>query len=154
PAHFSGGQRQRIAIARALIAQPQLVICDEPTSSLDLSVQAQVLNLLRELQDELGVSYIFITHDLPVVQHISHRIIVLYRGRIMEQGEASGLCAYPVHPYTQMLLSAAPVPDPAQQRQRRQLRMANTTDTSVPFRDDACPFAQRCPHSVDTCYSS
>jgi oligopeptide/dipeptide ABC transporter ATP-binding protein len=154
PAHFSGGQRQRVAIARALIAQPQLVICDEPTSSLDLSVQAQVLNLLRELQADLGVSYLFITHDLPVVRHLSHRIIVLYRGRIMEQGDASGLYRNPLHPYTQMLLDAAPVPEPAQQRRRRELRLASTNDTSVPILDEACPFAQRCPYSVARCYSS
>lgn len=155
PAHFSGGQRQRVAIARALIAQPQLVICDEPTSSLDLSIQAQVLNLLRELQDELGVSYLFITHDLPVVRHISQRIVVLYRGRVMEQGLAEDVYANPIHPYTQMLVGAAPIPDPAQQRERRRLRIAATIETSsVPVLENACPFAPRCAFAVANCHSS
>jgi ABC-type oligopeptide transport system ATPase subunit len=119
PGQFSGGQRQRIAIARAVIAKPRLIVCDEPVSALDLSVQAQVLNLLKELQQSMGLAMLFISHDLTVVRHVSHRTVVLYRGDIVEQGDAAQVHEHPKHPYTRALLAAAPVPDPLIQRQRR-----------------------------------
>jgi len=119
PGQFSGGQRQRIAIARAVIAKPRLIVCDEPVSALDLSVQAQVLNLLKELQQSMGLAMLFISHDLTVVRHVSHRTVVLYRGDIVEQGDAAQVHEHPQHPYTRALLAAAPVPDPLIQRERR-----------------------------------
>ncbi|WP_432991702.1 ATP-binding cassette domain-containing protein [Dactylosporangium sp. CA-233914] len=119
PDEFSGGQRQRIAIARALVAGPRLIVCDEPTSALDLSIQAQVLNLLRRLQRESGIGYLFITHDLALIRHAADRVVVLYRGRVMETGPAAHVTEQPQHPYTQALLAAAPVPDPVEQRRRR-----------------------------------
>jgi oligopeptide/dipeptide ABC transporter ATP-binding protein len=131
--------------------QPKLVICDEPTSALDLSVQAQVLNLLRELQNDFHLGYLFISHDLAVVRHLSHRIIVLYQGRIMEQGPAEDVYASPAHPYTRALLAAAPVPDPREQRQRRSLRAKQATASRDPIPENSCPFAPRCPHAIDYC---
>lgn len=124
PQSFSGGQRQRIAIARALAVSPRLIICDEPTSALDVSTQKVVLDLLRRLRDETGVAYLFITHDLAVVREFADRVIVLNRGRIVEQGSPAEVCDTPQDPYTQRLVAAAPVPDPALQAQRRAARLA------------------------------
>ncbi|MDF2991489.1 MAG: oligopeptide transporter subunit [Microbacterium sp.] len=122
PREFSGGQRQRIAIARAIALEPRLVICDEPVSALDLTTQARVLDLLIEIQESTGVAYLFVSHDLGVIRHISHRVTVLYRGEIVEEGDVDQVTARPDHPYTQRLFMSAPVADVAQQRQRREER--------------------------------
>ncbi|MEV4775925.1 ATP-binding cassette domain-containing protein [Microbacterium sp. LTA6] len=130
PREFSGGQRQRIAIARALALAPKLIVCDEPVSALDLSTQARVLDLFIEIQERTGVSYLFITHDLAVVRHISHRVAVMYHGEIVETGDGDQVTARPAHPYTQRLFMASPVPDPDKQEARRLERRAllNTDD--------------------------
>lgn len=156
PPSFSGGQRQRIAIARSLSIKPQLIICDEAVSALDLVTRAQVLNLLDDLQQEHGFAYLFIAHDLPIVTHVSQRTIVLYRGRIMEQGPAAAVHEDPLHPYSQMLLAAVPVPNPAAQKVRRAERRANSISTgqAKPAPAEGCPFAPRCPKAMDVCWNT
>ena len=152
PAEFSGGQRQRIAIARALILRPEIVVCDEAVSALDVSVQAQVLNLLESLQRDEGVSYIFISHNMAAVRHISDRIVVLYRGRVMEEGDAEDICDRPAHPYTKALLASVPVPDVRAQRERRRVRGLTIAASRVgATTETGCPFAPRCAFAKDVC---
>ncbi len=150
---FSGGQRQRIGIARSLAVNPQFIVCDEPVSALDVSIQAQVINMFQELQEKMGLTYLFIAHDLLVVKHISNRIAVMYLGKLVEVAEADEIYNNPIHPYSESLLSAVPIPDPKTARASNRIVLSG--DIPSPLNaPSGCPFRTRCPYSKDICSQS
>ena len=153
PHEFSGGQRQRIGVARALSVNPKFIVCDEPVSALDVSIQAQLINLLEELQEQLKLTYLFIAHDLSVVRHISNRVAVMYLGHIVEIADRDEIYANPIHPYTRALLSAVPIPDPVveEDREHRIIKGEVPSPMNPP---SGCVFHPRCPMAVDSCRSS
>ena len=150
---FSGGQRQRIGIARALAVNPEFIVCDEPVSALDVSIQAQVINMFQELQEKLGLTYLFIAHDLLVVRHISDRIAVMYLGKMVELADANEIYDHPLHPYSKSLLSSVPVPDPETARNNKRIILEG--DIPSPLNaPSGCPFRTRCRYATDVCAQS
>ena len=147
---FSGGQRQRIGIARALATSPEFLVCDEPVSALDVSIQAQIINMFESLRDKLGLTYLFIAHDLLVVRHISTRIAVMYLGEIVEISDSSSVYSYPLHPYTKSLISAIPIPDPALSRKKKRIEI-NSDIPSPINKPSGCPYKTRCPEAKEIC---
>ena len=151
PHEFSGGQRQRIGIARSLALNPKFIVCDEPISALDVSIQAQVVNLLKDLQEKLGLTYLFIAHDLSMVRYISDRVAVMYLGQLMELADSEELYNDPIHPYTRALLSAIPIPDPELQKERNRIVLKGDVPSPINPKE-ACRFVDRCPYAIDICH--